>query len=60
MTIERVTRRYVADPEPHRPATRKHLATGRVDVGRLEVIRVDSDLNFPENGSVRLKMRGGK
>ena len=60
VTIERVTRRYVADPEPHRPATRKHLATGRVDVGRLEVIRVDSDLNFPENGSVRLEMRGGK
>ena len=58
--VKRVTRRNVPDPDPERPATTRHLASGRVDIERLEVLRVDSDPNFPENGAVTLIMRGGK
>lgn len=60
VTVTGLTRRDVPDPDPARPVTQAHLRAGRVDVGRLEVVRADSDPNFPENGSVRLEMRGGK
>jgi hypothetical protein len=59
-TVLRVTRRNVPDPDPDRPATKRHVESGRVEMGRLEVLRVDTDPNFPENGTVTLIMRGGK
>lgn len=59
VTLTRLTRRNLPDPDPERPATQAHLAVGRVDAARLEVIRADSDPSFPENGSVRVQMRGG-
>jgi hypothetical protein len=36
------------------------LEKGYISMGRLEVARLDNDLNFPENGVLRLVMRGGK
>ena len=36
------------------------LEMGYISMGRLEVARLDNDLNFPENGAFRLVMRGGK
>lgn len=36
------------------------LAQGYVPVGRLEVIRLDNDPNFQENGVLRLNVLGGK
>jgi len=34
-------------------------ATGILPVGRLEIARLDNSRNFPEHGSLTLKMRGG-
>jgi hypothetical protein len=36
------------------------LEQGYVPIGRLEVIRLDNDPNFQENGVLRLNMLGGK
>lgn len=33
---------------------------GRLDMGRLEVARLDNDPNFPEHGVLRLTLEGGK
>jgi hypothetical protein len=34
--------------------------TGKLELGRLEIARLDNDPNFPENGIFRLFMEGGK
>jgi hypothetical protein len=36
------------------------LTLGRMDMGRLEIARLDSDRNFPEHGVLRLELAGGK
>ncbi len=36
------------------------LQQGYIPAGRLEVIRLDNDPNFPENGELNLNMDGGK
>ena len=36
------------------------LANGAIPAGRTEVIRLDNDPNFPENGRIRLIMLSGK
>lgn len=36
------------------------LAAGLLPIGPLEVARLDSDPNFPENGRIRFDMRGGR
>jgi hypothetical protein len=38
----------------------KELATGVLAVGRLEVVRLDNDANFQENGRLQLNIRGGR
>lgn len=48
------------DPETARPATAANIARGFVAIAGLEILRVDGDPNFPENGTLRLHMRGGK
>jgi hypothetical protein len=48
------------DPDPARPATTANIARGFISIGEFEVLRVDDDPNFPENGTLRLNMRGGK
>jgi hypothetical protein len=36
------------------------LAAGRLPLDRLEIARLDNDLNFPEHGVLRLDLHGGK
>jgi hypothetical protein len=36
------------------------LEQGYISMDRLEIVRLDNDPNFPENGVLRLKMGGGK
>ena len=36
------------------------LDKGKLELGRLEIARLDNDLNFPENGVLRLNMEDGK
>jgi hypothetical protein len=36
------------------------LQQGYIAMDRLEVVRLDNDRNFPENGALRLNMGGGK
>lgn len=35
------------------------LAAGRIELGRLEVARLDNDPNMPENGRIEFVMKGG-
>lgn len=58
--VRRFIRQDQDDPDPHRPATRRNLDQGWIDIGRLEVLQLDNDPNFPENGVLRLILRGGK
>lgn len=37
----------------------QELEDGQIKVGALEVLRLDNDPNFPENGRLQLNMRGG-
>ena len=36
------------------------LLDARIDLGRLEIARLDNDPNYPEHGVLRLTMLGGK
>jgi hypothetical protein len=36
------------------------LATGRLDMGRLEIVRLDNDRNFAERGRLTIALGGGK
>jgi hypothetical protein len=36
------------------------LDLGKLELGRIEIARLDNDPNFPERGVFRLKMEGGK
>lgn len=45
--------RYGAEPSGE-------LAAGRITAGRLEVLRLNNDPNFPEHGVLHLDMQGGK
>lgn len=58
--VTRFARRDDHDPEPARPITSQNLDRGYVSMGRLEVLRLDNDPNFPENGVLQLNMLGGK
>lgn len=49
----RVFKRYGRDPEGE-------LEKGHISVHRLEVIRLDNDPSFPENGVLRLNLWGGR
>ncbi len=40
-------------------APNQELETSILEVGRLEIVRLDNDPNFPENGRLQLVMRGG-
>ena len=43
-------------PDPQQIA----LANGKLEMGRMEIARLDNDPNFPEHGVFRLTMEGGK
>ena len=36
------------------------LDRGWIDIGTLEIARLDNDPNFPENGTIKFNVRGGK
>ena len=36
------------------------LSTGKLELGRLEIARLDNDPNFAERGVLRLTLKGGK
>jgi hypothetical protein len=40
--------------------TVEHLDSGKLELDRLEVARLDNDPNFPERGRFVLEMGGGK
>jgi len=58
--VKRFRRIDEYDPDPARPATQANLNRGYIKIARLEILRDDNDPNFPENGTLRLVMRGGK
>ena len=58
--VRRFKRLMDHDPEPLRPTTRHNIDRGRIDSARLEVLRLDNDPSFPENGMLRLTMLGGR
>jgi len=59
--LRRFRRLDEADPDTDsRPATARNLAQGFVPVGPLEILRLDDDPNFPENGRLQLAVGGGK
>jgi hypothetical protein len=60
VTVTRFARRYETDPDPQRPATRRNVENGYIAAGRLEIIRLDNDPSFPENGLLRIDVRGGQ
>lgn len=40
--------------------TATNLDQGEIVIGPLEIVRLDDDADFPENGMLRLSMQGGK
>lgn len=40
--------------------SKSDLKSGRIPLGRLEIVQMNNDRNFPENGVLRLNMLGGK
>lgn len=59
-TVRRFHRIDESDPGPSYPATALNLDRGYIQAGEYEVLRLDNDPNFPENGTLRLNMLGGK
>jgi hypothetical protein len=59
-SVKRFIRWDEPDPEPERPGSQNNLEKGYISAGRLEVLRLDNDPSFPENGVLQLKMLGGR
>jgi len=57
---KRFSRYFEDDPSPGHPVTRANIEAGLIPLDRLEVLRLDNDPNFPENGVLQLVMGGGK
>lgn len=45
---------------PQDAADAKALADGKLELGRLQIARLDNDRNFPERGRLALELDGGK
>lgn len=58
--VRRFIRLGTHDPAPEYLPTNENLDRGYIPMDRLEVLRLDNDANFPENGVLRLNMMGGK
>jgi hypothetical protein len=50
----------ISTPGEPDEATRRNLEQAYIAIGQLEVVRLDNDPSFPENGVLRLNMLGGK
>jgi hypothetical protein len=60
VNASRFRRQDEYDPDPSRPATTFNLDRGYVKIEPLEILRLNNDPNFPEHGTLRLNMLGGK
>jgi hypothetical protein len=60
VNASRFRRQDEYDPDPARPATTLNLDRGYIKIGALEVLRLNNDPNFPEHGTLRLNLLGGK
>jgi hypothetical protein len=60
VNASRFRRQDEYDPDPARPATRFNVDRGYVKIEPLEILRLNNDPNFPEHGTLRLNMLGGK
>lgn len=60
MAVEGVLAAEVLEFHRYGDGPAGELQRGAVVVGRTEVIRLDNDPNFPDNGILRLDMRSGK
>jgi hypothetical protein len=60
VNASRFRRQDEYDPDPARPATTFNLDGGYIRIGALEILRLHNDPNFPEHGTLRLNMLGGK
>lgn len=60
VNASRFRRQDEYDPDPSRPATTLNLDHGYLKIGALEVLRLNNDPNFPEHGTLQLRMLGGK
>ena len=60
VNASRFRRQDEYDPDPARPATVFNLDRGYIRIDALEILRLNNDSNFPEHGTLRLNMLGGK
>lgn len=58
--VEGVSSSEVTVFQPYGKSSNGEIIRGYISIGRLEVVRLDNDPSFPENGVLRLNMRGGK
>jgi hypothetical protein len=58
--VEGVESVVVTKLKPFAGSAGQELVQGFVAAGRLEILRLDNDPNYPENGVLELTMRGGK
>ena len=60
MAVDGVASAVVATFQRYGKIANNELQQGYIPAGRLEILRLDNDPNFPENGSLTLNMDGGK
>jgi len=60
MSVDGVDSAQVTTFQRYGKVANNELQQGYIPAGRLEILRLDNDPNFPENGSLTLNMDGGK
>jgi hypothetical protein len=60
MAVDGVASAVVTTFQRYGKVANNELQQGYIPAGRLEILRLDNDPNFPENGSLTLNMDGGK
>jgi hypothetical protein len=60
MAVDGVASVLVSTFQRYGKVANNELQQGYIPAGRLEILRLDNDPNFPENGSLTLDMDGGK
>jgi hypothetical protein len=60
MAVDGVVSAVVTTFQRYGKVANNELQQGYIPAGRLEILRLDNDPNFPENGSLTLNMDGGK
>jgi hypothetical protein len=60
MSVEGVDSAIIKTFQRYGKVANNELQQGYIPAGRLEILRLDNDPNFPENGALQLNMDGGK